>query len=104
MRDGVRFADRSKSSPKAIPFLSYSFFLIPYSPNKTPPSSAFRETADATFRLAVPEKRCRLSLIFAFFDRCGNSRFPFSATGGGNPQFPLGRGGYKEDPSVIRLP
>ena len=52
-------------------------------------------TADSV-RLAVPEKRCGLTLFLALFDRCGNCGFPFSATGGGNPQFPLGRGGYKE--------
>ena len=42
-----------------------------------------------SFRLAVPEKCIGLTLILAFFDRCGNSGFPSSATGGGNPQFPF---------------
>jgi hypothetical protein len=45
----------------------------------------------------VPEKRIRLSLIFAFFDRCGNPGFAFSAAGSAKPQFPLGRGANKEE-------
>ena len=49
------------------------------------------------------EKPFGLTLILRFFDRCGNSGFPSSATGGGNPQFPLGRGGYKELPQSRRL-
>ena len=47
-------------------------------------------------RLAVPEKRCGLTLFLAFFDRCGNSVFALSATGSAKPQFPLGRGAQKE--------
>ena len=107
-------------SPKATPFLfslPYSLFSIYGAPSapvyalehtqgplrrggymerKTPQSSAFRETAADSSRLAVPEKCVGLTLILAFFDRCGNSGLPFSATGGGSPQFPLGRGAYKE--------
>ena len=37
--------------------------------------------------LAVPEKRCGLTLFLAFFDRCGNCRLPSSATGSGSLQF-----------------
>ena len=33
------------------------------------------------YRLAVPEKCFGLSLFLAFFDRCGNHCFAFSATG-----------------------
>ena len=43
--------------------------------------------------LAVPENPIGLALILGIFDRCGNCEFPSSATGGGNPQFPLRRGG-----------
>ena len=50
----------------------------------------------ASDRFAVPEKRSGRSLSLAFFDRGRNSGFPSSAAGGGNPQFPLGRGAYKE--------
>jgi hypothetical protein len=45
-----------------------------------------RETVLA-LHLAVPEKRCGLTLILAFFDRCGNSWLAFSATGSASPQF-----------------
>ena len=38
-------------------------------------------------RLAVPGKHIGLTLFLVFSDRCGNCRFPSSATGGGNPQF-----------------
>ena len=38
--------------------------------------------------LAVPGKCCRHTLIFAFFDRCGNCGLAFSATGSARPQFP----------------
>ncbi len=38
--------------------------------------------------LAVPEKRFGLTLILAFFDRCGKSGPPASATGSGGPLFP----------------
>ena len=59
-----------------------------------------KETPQSGFagqrRLAVPEKRCGLTLFLAFFDRCGNSVFALSATGSAKPQFPLGRGAYKE--------
>jgi hypothetical protein len=37
----------------------------------------------------VPEKCFRLTLTFAFFDRCGNSGFASSATGSAKPQFPF---------------
>ena len=40
-----------------------------------------------TERLAVPEKRFGLTLILAFFDRCGNCDPPASAAGGGGSQF-----------------
>ena len=82
-------------SPKGTPQLFTLLFSLA-TEGKTPQSSAFRETADDSLRLAVPEKPFGLTLILRFFDRCGNSGFPSSATGGGNPQFPLGRGGYKE--------
>ncbi len=46
-------------------------------------------SAGLAARLAVPEKCCGLSLFLAFFDRCGNSVLPFSATGSGRPEFPV---------------
>ena len=59
-----------------------------------------KETPQSGFagqrRLAVPEKRCGLTLFLAFFDRCGNSAFALSATGSAKPQFPLDRGAHKE--------
>jgi hypothetical protein len=39
-------------------------------------------------RLAVPEKRIRLTLFFAFFDRCGKTVLASSATGGASTLFP----------------
>jgi hypothetical protein len=63
---------------------------------KTPQSRRLRETRRDSVRFAVPEKRFRLSLIFAFFDRCRNCGFAFSATGSAKPQFPLGRGAKDE--------
>ena len=45
-------------------------------------------------RFAVPEKCCGLTLPLAFFDRCRNCGFPSSATGGGNPQFPVRGEGF----------
>ncbi len=45
---------------------------------------------EADVRLAVPEKCCGLTLILAFFDRCGNCGFASSATGSARPQFPGG--------------
>ena len=38
-------------------------------------------------RLAVPGKRFGLTLILAFFDRCGNCGLAFSAAGSARPQF-----------------
>ena len=38
-------------------------------------------------RLAVPGKHIGLTLFLVLSDRCGNCRFPSSATGGGNLQF-----------------
>ena len=49
--------------------------------------AAAQATSGCDFHLAVPEKRCGLTLSLAFFDRCGNSGLPFSAPGGGRPQF-----------------
>ena len=45
-----------------------------------------RETV-LVLHLAVPEKRCGLTLILAFFDRCGYSWLALSATGSASPQF-----------------
>ena len=67
-----------------------------YKERRTPQSVALREAATASIHLAVPEKCVGLPLILAFFDRCGNSGFASSATGGAKPQFPLGRGAFKE--------
>jgi hypothetical protein len=56
---------------------------------ETPQSAAFRETASDSVPLAVPEKRCGLTLSLAFFDRCGKSALASSATGGASPLSPL---------------
>ena len=42
----------------------------------------------ATVRLAVPENCCGLTLFLTVFDRCGNCRLSFSATGSESLQFP----------------
>ena len=47
--------------------------------------------------LAVREEHFGLTLFLVFFDRCGNCEFPSSATGGGNPQFPVRGGGITGD-------
>ena len=41
--------------------------------------------------LAVPEKCCRLTLSFAFFDRCGKGALALSAPGGARTPFPRAR-------------
>ena len=61
----------------------------------TTPHQSLRDSS----RLAVPEKCCGLTLILAFFDRCGNCGFPSSATGSGKPQFPL-----KGKPNTVAKP
>ncbi len=45
-------------------------------------------------RLAVPEKCFGLTLILAFFDRCGNCAAASSATGSAAAQFPTRDGSF----------
>ena len=57
----------------------------------------------APFRLAVPGKRCGLTLLLAFSERCGNSGFASSATGSAKPEFPRrGRQGRAIRESPLR--
>ena len=70
---------------RLLPPLRGTFFR-----NETSPFCTTEGRFERGFsHLAVPEKRRGLALILAFFDRCGNSAPPFSATGSGAALFPL---------------
>ena len=83
-----------------------SFSLIRPSVRTGAPSPAGGRTAETGERgdlirrfappihLAVPEKCCRLTLSFAFFDRCGKGALALSAPGGARTPFPRARGGF----------
>ena len=96
MRERVQHADR----------LRFSVGLLPHPPQcahwgtfpRWGKDGGDRERGDfirhfaSPIHLAVPEKCCRLTLSFAFFDRCGKGALALSAPGGARTPFPRARG------------
>ncbi len=88
--DGIAFGDGLESMREVdTVILRFSVYMLSFPLSGEPirkenPSVRFADSS----ALRCPKNAAHICSL-AFFDRCGNSGFAFSATGSAKPQFPF---------------